>query len=1046
MNTQRLSLISSAVIFALGLSTSAMANDTSSAIRGSIENSAGAISVNAKIEIIHEPSGTKTLTTSNDAGNFSSKGLRVGGPYTIKITGEKGVTVYRDIFLTLGDTFRLNAKLEAADDVERISVTGSKIFSNNIGSNSYFGADDIVNAPSFDRDIKDIVRNNPLAVLSSKDGELSVAGTNPRFNSISVDGISQNDDFGLNANGYPTTRSPISLDAIEQVTIDVTPFNAKDSGFQGAKINAVTKSGTNELSGSFFYETQNDGMAGTPKNGTDEAPLDFDETTFGATLGGAIIEDELFFFASYEYYEATSTVEWGPDGANVPNSADASVADVLEVQRIAREVYGVEPGEWDLSPKVDDEKLLLKLDWNINDDHRSAFTYQYTKGNSTRNQSTYGGELRLSSHWYDRTEELNNYAFKLYSDWNDDFSTQLSLTYLDNPTTQASLGDYSDTVIQAESGDIAIGADHSRHSNDLRKKTFIMALDGDYLVGDHSLSFGYQFKRLDIFNLFLQNTKGDYRFGSIEDFENRVANRVIYQNATSLDPNDAAASFVRDEHAFYIQDEWMFNDDITIDMGLRYEMLASSDKPTYNEQSQARTGFDNTDNLDGTGIFLPRFGIKWDASDDLIVRGGVGRYSGGQPTVWVSNSYSNPGVGIGEVFANGSFENVDISGPRQEDKDAVANSTTFAGTNFVDPNFDLPSDWRYQIALDYRFDIPVLGEDFLLTTEYLYKKSENTAFWQDASLFGDEDGTTADGGRTIYDDADGSISDLMLTNAGKDGRSKIFSVVLNKDWDSGVRLTTSYTNQDVTDAHTSASATAGSNYGFNTTINRNDAVVGRSGFETEHRFVVNLGYETEFVAGYKTNINLFFERRSGKPVTFYADGTDVDGRSGPGSDPYGLLSPGTTSDSFLPYIPTPGDTNVVFSSAENEANFFEAINDLGLDKYAGGYLPKGVITTPWVTTLDLSIRQEIPGFKEGHKGMVYLTVDNLLNLVDSSKGKVYGSDFGTQELVEFTVDPATRQYVYGRSISQNDDGSYADNKFYTTDSAWRIKVGVSYKF
>ncbi|MBA6353381.1 TonB-dependent receptor [Colwellia sp. BRX9-1] len=1046
MNTQRLSLISSAVIFALGLSTSAMANDTSSAIRGSIENSAGAISVNAKIEIIHEPSGTKTLTTSNDAGNFSSKGLRVGGPYTIKITGEKGVTVYRDIFLTLGDTFRLNAKLEAADDVERISVTGSKIFSNNIGSNSYFGADDIVNAPSFDRDIKDIVRNNPLAVLSSKDGELSVAGTNPRFNSISVDGISQNDDFGLNANGYPTTRSPISLDAIEQVTIDVTPFNAKDSGFQGAKINAVTKSGTNELSGSFFYETQNDGMAGTPKNGTDEAPLDFDETTFGATLGGAIIEDELFFFASYEYYEATSTVEWGPDGANVPNSADASVADVLEVQRIAREVYGVEPGEWDLSPKVDDEKLLLKLDWNINDDHRSAFTYQYTKGNSTRNQSTYGGELRLSSHWYDRTEELNNYAFKLYSDWNDDFSTQLSLTYLDNPTTQASLGDYSDTVIQADSGDIAIGADHSRHSNDLHKKTFIMAIDGDYLVGDHSLTFGYQFKRLDIFNLFLQNTKGDYRFGSIEDFENKVANRVIYQNATSLDPNDAAASFVRDEHAFYIQDEWMFNDDITIDMGLRYEMLASSDIPTYNEQSQARTGFDNTDNLDGTGIFLPRFGIKWDASDDLIVRGGVGRYSGGQPTVWVSNSYSNPGVGIGEVFANGTFENVDINGPRQEDKDTVANSTTFAGTNFVDPNFDLPSDWRYQIALDYRFDIPVLGEDFLLTTEYLYKKSENTAFWQDASLLGDEDGTTADGGRTIYDDADGSITDLMLTNAGKDGRSKIFSVVLNKDWDSGVRLTTSYTNQDVTDAHTSTSATAGSNFGYNTVINRNDAVVGRSGFETEHRFVVNLGYETEFVAGYKTNINLFFERRSGKPVTFYADGTDVDGRSGPGRDPYGLLSPGTTNDSFLPYIPTPGDTNVVFTSAENEANFFEAINDLGLDKYAGGYLPKGVITTPWVTTLDLSIRQEIPGFKEGHKGMVYLTVDNLLNLVDSSKGKVYGSDFGTQELVEFTVDPATRQYVYGRSISQNDDGSYADNKFYTTDSAWRIKVGVSYKF
>ena len=1036
MKTQRLSLISSAVVLALGLSASVMADDTSSAIRGNILTPAGSISVNAQVEILHEPSGTKRLTSSNDSGTFSSKGLRVGGPYTIKITGQKGANVYKDIYLTLGDTFRLNAKLEPAQEIERISVTGTRVFTNDIGSNSYFGAEDIINAPSFNRDIKDIVRNNPLAVLSSKDGELSVAGTNPRFNSISVDGISQNDDFGLNANGYPTTRSPISLDAIEQVTIDVTPFNAKDSGFQGAKINAVTKSGTNTLSGSFFYETQNDGMAGTPNNGGKEAPLEFDETTFGATLGGALIEDELFFFASYEYYQATSTVEWGPDGANVPNPAEASVADVLEVQRIARDVYGVEPGEWNYAPEVDDEKLLLKLDWNINDNHRTAFTYQYSKGNSTRNQSTAGYELRLSSHWYNRIEELNNYAFKLYSDWNDDLSTQFSLTYQDNPTTQASLGNFSDTVIQAASGDIAIGADHSRHSNDLHKKTFIMSLDGDYLIGDHSLTFGYQFKRLDIFNLFLQNTKGDYRFGSIDDFENQIANRVIYKNATSLDPNDAAAEFIRDEHAFYLHDEWIFNDSVTIDMGVRYEMLASSDIPTYNDQSEARTGYKNTENLDGTGILLPRFGIKWDATDDLIVRGGIGRYSGGQPTVWVSNSYSNPGVGIGNVFANGTFENIDIKGPRQEDMDTVANSSVYAGTNFVDPNFDLPSDWRYQIAADYRFDVPMLGNDYLFTAEYLYKQSENTAFWQDASMLGDEDGTTADGGRKIYNDEDGSIKDLMLTNAGKDGRSKIFSMVLNKDWDSGVSLTTSYTNQDVTDAHTSTSATASSNFGYNTVINRNDAEVGRSAFETEHRLVANLGYKTEFVTGYQTNINLFFERRSGKPVTFYADGS----RAGDFGDPYGLLSPGTTNDAFLPYIPSQGDENVTFTSPEAEVDFHSAINGLGLDKYAGGYLPKGVITTPWVTTLDLSIRQEIPGFKAGHKGIFYFTIDNLLNLVDSSQGKVYGNDYGTAELVEFTIDPDTRKYQYDRVKSG------LSNKFYTTDSAWRIKVGVSYKF
>jgi len=1042
MKAHRLSKLTGAVVLALGLSTSAMAADTSSAIRGSILSPAGEISSNAKVEITHIPSGTKTETTTNSSGSFSSKGLRVGGPYTVVITGANGVSTQNNIYLTLGETFKLNTQLSKVQQTETITVTGSQIFSGNTGGNSYFGSEDITNSPSFNRDIKDIVRNNPLAVLSSKDGELSVAGTNPRFNSISVDGIGQNDDFGLNANGYPTTRSPISLGAIDQVTIDTSPFNAKDSGFQGAKINAVTKSGTNKLSGSFFYETQNDSMAGNANNNGIEAPLDFDETTWGGTLGGAIIEDELFFFASYEYYDATSSVEWGPAGANVSNQTQANLADVAEVQRIAREVYGVEAGDWNLAPPVEDEKILLKLDWNINDDHRAAFTYQYNKGNSTSNQSTADFELRLSSFWYDRTEELNSYAFKLYSDWSDDLSTQFSLTYTKNPTTQASLSDYSDVTIQAESGNIAIGSDHSRHSNELEKKTFIMAFDADYLIGDHSISAGYQFKRLDVFNLFLQNTLGDYVFDSIEDFENQVAERIIYQNATSLDPNDAAAEFVRDEHALYIHDEWVVSDTLTLDFGLRYERLASSDKPTFNQQMFDRTGFDNSENLDGLDIILPRFAFSWDANDDLVVRGGAGRFAGGSPTVWISNAYSNPGVGIGDVFLNGTFENVDINGPRPEDEATVANSTEFSGTNFTDPNFEIPSDWRFQLAADYTFDIPGVGDNFLFTAEYLYKKAENTAFWQDASLFGDEDGFTSDGGRIIYNDADGSTTDLMLTNADDDGRSKIFSFVLNKNWDSGVSMTASYTNQDITDSHTSTSSTAGSNYGFNTTVNRNESVVGRSTFETEHRLVLNLGYKTEIFEGYNTNINLFFERKSGKPVTLYIDGDDFAGLD----DPYDLLSPGTTSDSFLPYIPTVGDTNVTFASAEDSANFYSAINSLGLDKYAGGYSPKGTYTTPWVTTLDLSVRQEIPGLMEGHKGIFYFTVDNLLNLLDSSKGKVYGSDFGTQELAEFTIDPSNRQYVYTNPLSANSDGSYVNDTFYAEDSTWRIKVGVSYEF
>lgn len=1035
-----------AVTLALGVSNMAFA-DTSSAIRGNVVTAAGEVASSARVEILHVPSGTRSVAITNQSGAFSSSGLRVGGPYTITITSPEGTKVYNDIFISLGESFRLNAQLEASQ-VERIAVTGTVINTgSNTGSSSYFNAADIANAPTFDRDIKDIVRNNPLAVLTAKDGELSVAGTNPRFNSISIDGIAQNDDFGLNANGYPTTRSPISLEAIDQVTVDVSPFNAKDSGFQGAKINAVTKSGTNTFSGSLFWETQNDGMAGKPKDGRVTRPLSYDETTYGLTAGGAAVKDKLFYFVSYEYYEADNQADWGPAGSNSANQSLASLADTQAIQRIAREVYGVDAGSWDLSPITDDKKLLVKLDWNINYDHRAAFTYQYAKGNRTANTTNQlRNPLRLSSHWYNRIEELNNYALKFYSDWTPDFSTQVSLTYMDNPTTQASFGDFGDVRIRTNRGDVSIGSDLSRHSNDLRKKTTIFSFDADYLMGDHNLSFGYQFKRLDIFNLFLQRTKGAYVYNSVADFENKIPFEIRYQNTNSLNPNDAAAEFVRDEHAFYVHDQWFVTDNFSVDMGLRYEMLASSDKPVFNQQAKDRTGFDNTENLDGKGILLPRLGFKWDLENDLTIRGGIGRFSGGQPTVWVSNAYSNPGVGRAEFTVRqntaglgAALNGASITEVPQAIQDAVANSERFAGTNFTDPNFELPSDWRFQLAADYVLDIPYVGDNVQWTTEFMYKKPQNTAYWVDTSLTGRESGTTADGGRIIYNA--GSPSDIMLTNADKEGRSKIFSTVLSNKWDNGIRATMSYTNQDITDAHTSTSATAGSSYGFNTTINRNFATVGRSAYETEHRFVLNLGYETEIFQGYNTNVNMFYERRSGKPITYILAGgprgmTDIYGF------PYDLLSPGTTANALLPYIPTVNDPNVVFTSDAARANFFNTIDALGLTQYAGGYAPRGANTTPWVTTLDLSLRQEVPGFMNDHKGIFYVTIANFLNLLDSTKGKVYGADFGTTQLVQFAIDQNTGQYVYGDTLASTTNY----DKFYNQLSTWRLKVGVTYRF
>jgi len=563
---------------------------------------------------------------------------------------------------------------------------------------------------------------------------------------------------------------------------------------------------------------------------------------------------------------------------------------------------------------------------------------------------------------------------------------------------------------------------------------------------DHSIKFGVDYTNIDVVNLFVDQSKGVMEFNSLEDFEAGNVGVYKYKNGTGNDPLTAGATFNRETTAIYAHDTWEFSDDLTLDFGLRYEELGSDDKPLYNAKSEARTGYRNDENLDGIGILLPRVGFSYTVNDDLTVRGGIGRFSGGNPNVWISNAYSNSGVNTGEFYGKNITttptltDNIlkTIHGPAF---DAVANADSDGHVNFTDPNFKLPSDWRYQLAADYNLDIPGIGDDFALSVEAIYIQKIDQQWWEDASLReNDVDGTTADGGLTLYNDDDNRY-DLMLTNSDKDGKSLVLTAALAKTFDNGIKFSTSYTNQNITEGHGGTSSTAKSNYRYNVGLNRNNPVVGSANYEIEHRFVVSLGYEVEFFDGYATNFDVFFERRSGKPFSYVTSFGDIGkyGTEGYYDEPWDMLSPGLTAGNFLPYIPTAGDDNVIYVGDSTEADVLARIEEAGLSGYAGGYGPKNEARTPWVNTLDLTIRQEIPGLMKGHKGSVYLTVDNLLNLIDSSQGKVYVNDFGTSRLYTASIDPSSKKYVI--------DGVKNDsNKFEPEESTWRLKVGVSYKF
>ena len=356
MNKLRLSKLTGAIILALGVSASAMAADTSSAMRGKITTPSGESAANVKIKVIHGPTGTVSELTTNSSGTFIANGLRVGGPYTVIIDSDTfNDTTLENIYLELGDTYRLNSQLRPLN-MEKIEVSGYKIVQQSGGSSSSFGEDTIQNMPSFNRDIKDIARLNPLASINGS-GELTFAGNNPRSNSLTVDGIGQNDDFGLNYGGYPTAQPPVALDAIEQISVDVSPFSAAKGNFGGGTINAVTKSGTNEFKFSGFYETSTPDMAGDVASisevygeldkdnhkiyTTDKVKPIQTEARYGFNLGGPLIEDKLFYFVNYNAWKSELDLDYGFEGSGAANEYDVTKESFDQFLSILDNVYGM---------------------------------------------------------------------------------------------------------------------------------------------------------------------------------------------------------------------------------------------------------------------------------------------------------------------------------------------------------------------------------------------------------------------------------------------------------------------------------------------------------------------------------------------------------------------------------------------------------------------------------------------------------------------------------------------------------------------------------
>lgn len=1080
-NRFRLCISALAILLVLIIPVTGLAQETTSSIRVTVVGPDATPLQGVEVSITDTRTGSTRTTPSNASGLVFSRGLSVGGPYTVKASSsdfaDQTVT---DVDLRLGDTYTLVLQL-GAPSMEEVIVTAALVQTEQLalGPSSVYGLQDLEEMPHINRDLRDIIRNDPRLYIDPAfaGGAVQCAGANPRYNSLTVDGVRMNDLFGLNSNGYPTERQPFLYDAIEQVAVELAPFDVVYGQFTSCNINAVTKSGTNEWHGNAFYDYTNNNMRGDKLQGEKIDNGTYTIQRFGATLGGAIIQDKLFFFLGYEKLKGANLFDRVPSGAGISGRVVEGVSEdqLNEIAQIARDVYNYEVDPYVSSLPVEDEKWTVKLDWDINENHRASYSYSYNDGYSWGQADGDDTEFEFSDHYYERGAELKTQTGALFSNWTDQFSTELRISQqkLDNRQISRSgvrdLGVFGEVRIETyndSDGDgiysqanVYLGTDDSRQANKLNYKSMNYKFAANYEIGDHLLTAGYELDDLDVFNLFIQHVDTENRFdeectasnpnGCIDAFREGRPDDIYYGNAVPTnDPNDGAADWSYKANSTYLQDEWVTaGGALTLVFGLRYDWYSSSDAPAYNQNYYDRHGFGNTATIDGLDLLQPRLGFSWTINQDLSLRGGVGLYSGGNPNVWLSNNFSNDGFRIAQLRESVieaesppeencgegkdfSLFDIPLTGAGnpiydipQCQYDAIAFQTPNSGVNALDPGFNLPKAWKVSLGTTW-----VFGDDYTVNADLLYTKAQDSAIVINNTL--EKTGTAPDG-RPIYTDSRRFNSDYLLTNVqGPDARSFQASINLSKFYDNGFDWSVGFAYTDSKDVNPMTSSVAFSNYANIAVADPNAPGLAISNYNIPYRFTFRVGYSAYWWGDNRTNFTLVGSANQGRPFSYTF--TDDDG------DFFGDFISGR----HLLYVPTgPNDPLVIFADSFNQDAFFATLADSGLNKYAGQIAPRNAFSSNWWTYYDLRVEQEFPAFREDHKFAGWITIKNLCNLINDEWCVLEEASFPrSQGIVDMEIVDDGAQYIYQAYVEPSGQGRVSQ------PSSWEIVVGLSYRF
>lgn len=1052
---------------------------TTSAINGRVLDTSGEPLPGANVVALHQPSGTQYGAMTDFDGFYRISNMRVGGPYLITITyvGFETFTA-GNINLSLGESRNISAEMgESQNVLDEIVISGGRdgVFdSGKTGAETNVSQRQVSTLPSISRNIADFARLTPQAQVSGDD-IISISGQNNRYNALYIDGAVNNDVFGLAAsgtNGGQTGVSPISLDAIESFQINVAPFDVRQSGFAGGSINAITKSGTNQFEGSVYSFFRNESLAGkTPigleaADGSREKLADFSANTSGVRVGGPILQDKLFFFVNYERQDNETPQPFSFNNYN----GTSTLADITNLSNFLVNEYGYDPGGFlDNTSSLVSDKLIGKIDWNINENNKLSLKHSYVKAVQLNAPRSNQGAINFFNSAINFQSVTNSTALELSTRIGNKMANNLVIGWTRvNDDRDPQGGDFPYVQLQDGAGLISFGSEPFSTGNLLEQSNFTITDNFDIYAGRHNITIGTNNEFSSSRNVFFRQNFGEYRYSNVNDFlTGNLANR--YRHGYSLiggfgDDSEGAAEFDIFQFGLYAQDVFNVTDNLKLTFGARIDVPFWADYLT-NEDFNNRTiplleaaGKDLRDARTGEGIdanihFSPRFGFNWDVKGDRTtqVRGGTGVFTSRLPLVWPGGVYNNNGLTAGFVQRTGATVPEFEPNPRNQLQDPAQGSGTVGGEiNLFAKDFKLPQVWKTNIAVDQR-----LPGNWTISADFIYNDDLNAVAYENINLEGPQFNTTGAGSRPNYGNKriDNTYDAVYMGYNTSEGNSYNISGTLAKNFytpflDVTAQASYSYGESNVLfDATSSQNSSQWRN--LETVRGSNMPMLSTSDFSPGHRVIANSTLEFKWNANLRTRIGLFYEGAQGQPFSYVVGGNGGGLLNDTGSFSALAYVPATEAEALLVDIVDTRNPANNRTAAEQWQLLNAAINaDDYLSERRGQFAERNADRSDWSHILDLKFAQEfrIKVKETDHKFEFSADIFNFTNFLNKNWGRRNFTNFGQVQLVNFTgfqEDGTTPKFTFNPN-TLNTKNIIDDSGLQS--SRWQMQIGLRYSF